>query len=58
MESQRVATVNTRADFEYNWSTIFIREVGQRLHEHLRASWATQGPKNIPITRFSKFILT
>jgi hypothetical protein len=28
------------------------------MHEHLQASWATQNPKIIPITRFLRFIPT
>jgi hypothetical protein len=44
MQSQYAATRSARTNFEYNWSTTIVKETGQHLHEHLRASWATQGP--------------
>jgi hypothetical protein len=42
--SQHVAIRSARAIFEYNWSIIVVNEAKQHLHEHVRASWATQEP--------------
>ncbi len=44
--SQCVIIRNAKEHFQYNWSTIIVREAWQCLSEHLQASWVCTRARN------------